>query len=112
MPTIVQATESEAVFVFNFPLGPDFPTDGRVEVLEGRSGGPSDIISMADTDAKMFPGHVSLITIGSGIPAYLKTGNGTSGVTMSLSSNVWVLVNFWGPALPPATAQKLAETFG
>jgi hypothetical protein len=97
-------------FAFTFPRGRDFPTDGRVTVLEQCCFSRSSVVSMAQEYAKLAPGRVSLIWIGSNIPALLGNNNGLGNVLMSLSDNVFVEIA--GPALPPATAQKLAETFG
>jgi hypothetical protein len=117
-PTLVQVTPAslavelrEVAFVYRFPLGPDFPTDGRVMVLEKGHMTPSSIVTMEQSIEEMFPGQATLITIGAGITAMLKTSkDGRGEVQMSMPGDVWV--DIIGPAIPTATAVKMAQTFG
>jgi hypothetical protein len=112
-PRLVQVAPADGsvVFVYDFPQNPEFPSDGRVRVLERQGLTPSDVAAMAKANAKQFPGDVTLLSIAGTIPAQLSTNKTLhlGGVVMSIN-DVWI--DIAGPALSPDAARKLAETFG
>jgi len=106
----VEPGDESVVFVYDFPHGPEFPSDGRVRVMERPGLTPSDVVAMAKGNAKRFPGEVTLLTIAGSIPAQLSTNTKLhlGGVVMSIN-DLWI--DIAGPALSPDTARQLAETF-
>ena len=111
-PVLVQVTSDEVVFVYHFPPSPLLPKDGRVTVLEMYGLSQPDLLSMAGSNAKRYPGEVQVITLANGIPAIIDTNArlGLGGAELSLGKNVGVGIH--GPALTPEFARQLAETFG
>ena len=109
-PVLVQVAPTTSVaFVYRFPRSAEFPIDGRVDVYEGIGGGPADIVRMAVGNSKLFPGDVTLIRLGNGLPVVIDHAHGRADAQLNLPGHVYVSIA--GPALTQATVTELARTF-
>jgi len=93
-------------FVYTFPTGPDFPTNGRVVMVQRRTDETEasfdEIVRTNGSD------NFRVIDV-KGKPALLVEANGIGRVRMIRNG---VLVDITGPATPPASVVKLAEGLG
>ena len=101
-PALGSNVRAAVAFVYEFPLGPGLPTDGRVVVIQAPTDmTESDLATVAESnDAE----HYRLVTIG-GHPALLVEANGVGRVRMVRDG---VAIDVTGPATPPETVLRLA----
>lgn len=103
-PSLIATDDRAVVYIYRFETGPDFPTDGRVRVLEYAT-------TSSETElegvAKNPPGPAedfSVISI-AGHSALLVQGDGVGRVQFIREG---VMFDVTGPAVPIAFAEKLA----
>jgi hypothetical protein len=105
-PATADPAHAAVAFVYEFPTGPDFPTDGRISVIQAPTDQTdADLRTMVESNG---PGHFRLVTV-SGRPAVLIEADGIGRVRLIQSG---VVIDITGPAAPPETVVRLAGAFG
>lgn len=97
---------SSVAFIYDFPIGPEFPTNGRVVVVETPT-------MHTDADlAKIAESHRSdevRVIVVNGRPALLIEGAGVGRVHLIRRG---MAIDITGPATSPESVVRLAETLG
>ncbi len=104
-PARVVAADRSVAFVYRFPTGPDFPTNGRVLVKESTATMTNETLRATAADpAGSAAVKFRMIRVGS-TPALLTTSSGAGRVQFVRDG---VEYDVTGPAVSPAEVQRLA----
>lgn len=105
-PRADDPAHAAVAFVYDFPQGPDFPTDGRVVLLQTPTElTDADLVTMAAANGAE---HFRIVDIG-GRPALVIEADGIGRVRLIRRG---VAFDVTGPATPAATVVRLAEGLG
>lgn len=108
-PARVVAADRSVAFVYRFPTGPDFPTNGRVLVKESTATMTTETLrAIAADPAGSAAVTFRMIRVGS-TPALLTTTHGVGRVQFVRAG---VEYDVTGPAVSPAEVQRLAALTG
>jgi hypothetical protein len=102
----IPVEHAAVAFVYEFPTGEDFPTNGHVVMVQRRTDETED--SFAEIAQSNGTEHFTVIEI-RGRPALLVEANGIGRVRVIRNG---VLVDITGPETPPAAVVKLAAGLG